>query len=146
MSKKKCNNNKKKICKKSKKECKKKKKLSAKDLKNRLSFYKAMYNVPKNHRCDLIKYLNDEGTNYLCEAIYNTIHVDLGLKGKKKQKLINELKTCGSKINHICQKTIDINKRKKYLSQKGGFLGTLLSVVIPTVASLITSAIKRKNA
>ena len=117
--------------------------LSKSQLHNKLKFYKLIYSVPNSIRCDLIPYLNNDATDLLCEAVYNTIHVNLGLKGKKRTQLIKELKSCRSKVNHICNKKVDINKRRKYLQQEGGFLGALLGVVIPAITSLIAGLTRK---
>lgn len=121
------------------------KKLKKKDLEHKLQFYKAIHDIPNPKRCSIIPYLSDEATDLLCEAVYNSIKVDLGFKGPKKQQLIKELKACGTHLNHICKKSTPHNKRKKFLSQKGGFLGTLLGLVIPTVVSLISSLASKKS-
>ena len=119
-----------------------KKKLNKNQLKKRLKFYHTFYNI-KNKQL-IIPYLSDEAINLLCEAVYNTLNTDLGLKGKQKSHLVKQLKACGSSLQSLCKKTKCIDKRKKYLTQKGGFLGALLAAVIPTLASLIGSLTKKK--
>lgn len=123
----------------------KNKKLSQNQLKYRLNFYNTINKIPSNIRCEVIQYLSDEAADLLCEAVYNTVNVDLGLKGKKKQNLVKSLKSCGSKIHLLCKRHTNINRRKKILSQEGGFLGALLSAVIPTIGSLLGSAFTRNG-
>jgi len=129
-----------------KKNCKKKKalKLNKPQLKKRLQFYETIHNIPNKQRCNIIPYLSNDATDLLCEAIYNTINVDLGLKGNKKKALVRELKNCGSKLNHICNKATPVEKRKQYLMQEGGFIGPLLGAIIPSIASLIGGLINKK--
>lgn len=132
------------MCKKNKR--KQKINLQKNDLQQRLKFFQTLKKIPQKDRCALIPYLSNNCTDLLCEAIYNTINVDYGLRGKKKQKLVAELKKCGKHhLNHICKKSISIEKRKQLLSQKGGFLGVLLSAVIPTIASLIQNFTSKNN-
>ena len=116
-----------------------------KDLSNKLKFYEAIHKVPNSHRCNLIQYLSNDGTDLLCEAIHNAVNVNLGLKGTKKKKLVAELKKCGEKkIQTLCKKSTPVEIRRKILTQKGGFLGTLLSVLFPTIISLIGSLTSSK--
>lgn len=117
--------------------------LKKKDLLKRLQFFSTLKKLPKKQIQSLAPYLSTKCTHYLCEALYNIIHVDLGLSAAKKRKLKKELQKC-NKIKYLCDKKICPIKRKNILKQKGGFLGTLLSVAIPSIISLI-SALTQKN-
>ena len=114
------------------------KRLKKTDLITRLKFYKTIFKIPKKLRCLIIPYLCDNSINLLCEALHNSVNINLGIKGIKKKTLIKELKGCSSTIKYLCKKSNCIKKRKNYLCQKGeGFLGPLLNAVIPVIWSLI---------
>ena len=116
-----------------------------KDMKNRIKFYQVMYNLPKKTRCSIIPYLADEYVNFLSEAVYNTVKTNLGLTKKQKNKLKKELNCCKNSIKTICSEKIPIARRRKILTQKGGFLGVLLSTILPIISSVIAGAVSRKE-
>ena len=111
------------------------------ELKNRVKFYQVMYNLPKKTRCSIIPYLADEYVNFLSEAVYNTVNTNLGLTKKQKNRLRKELNCCKNSVKSICSEKTSIGRRRHILTQKGGFLGILLSTILPIISSLIVGAV-----
>ena len=110
-----------------------------KDLEKRLNLYQLMNSLPKKTRCEILPHLSDDAISFLCEAIYNTVNVDLGLSKSQQKKLRDELIPCKNEINILCKKHTSADKRKKILCQRGGFLGFLLKAILPLVGGLLAA-------
>lgn len=113
-----------------------------KDLQKRLELFSALNKLPKKLLQTITPFLSSECTDYICEALYNTINVDLNLKEKDKRRLRKAYNKCNN-ISSLCNKSTHIHKKRQLLKQKGGFLGALLGVAIPTIVQLISSLTKK---
>lgn len=83
--------------------------------------------------------LNDEMINLISQICYNLMHKNLDVDAQRAEREL------GPHRQDICQL---MNKktsagRKRNIVQKGGFIGTLLSIAVPSIISGIVSLIKR---
>ena len=74
----------------------------------------------------LIKYLNSEGIKVLSEAVFNVLFNEAPLTTNQKRKLRKEYSRDKKTLREISKKSSSLVKKRKMLSQTGGFLGTLL--------------------
>ena len=74
----------------------------------------------------LIKYLNSEGIKVLSEAVFNVLFNEAPLTTNQKRKLRKEYSRDKKTLREISKKSTSLVKKRKMLSQTGGFLGTLL--------------------
>lgn len=88
----------------------------------------------------LMEYLNDKSVNNICECVYNIIHTDLKLPGKKKLMLKNHIKKncCVKRLKQISNKKVPLFKRRQALKQEGKGLPALLAAAIPFLINLFT--------
>jgi len=76
----------------------------------------------------LIKRATNGEIKSICEICDNCLKGNLPHKKLIKHK---------ASIRYLANKKKTISQKRKYISQKGGFLGSLLSVAIPVIAGLI---------
>lgn len=92
----------------------------------------------------LIDFLNDNAIDALSECVYNI--VCKGGSNRLSKRQVNKLKRNLMHNKHnlriIGNKSVNMKKRKKALTQEGGSLGLILSAAIPLISSLISGAIK----
>ena len=96
----------------------------------------ALINVLKKSsleaRSRLINYLNSEGINVLSESVHNVLFNDAPLKSSQRRRLKKEYSKDKKILKEISKRRGSFKKKKKLLKQTGGFLGTLLGIVIWT--------------
>lgn len=105
---------------------------------SKVQLLKILKSCKPESRIHLIKYLNDDGINALCEITFNLLFNNLKLPEKSKKKIKENYKGKRKDLKKIANKHISIKKRKALLIQHGGFLGTLLGVALPILSSLLT--------
>ena len=96
----------------------------------------ALINVLKKSspeaRSRLINYLNSEGINVLSESVHNVLFNDAPLKSSQRRRLKKQYSKDKKILKEISKRRGSFKKKKKLLKQTGGFLGTLLGIVIWT--------------
>src|SRR5882757_10892375 len=111
------------------------KNIVSKSLKNSLPFFKIVARLPDRSRKIILDDLAGDQTAYnaVQEIAYNTIKGNVKLKKSQKTKLKKHEKV----LKKFCclKNKKNLKKRKQLLVQSGGFL----PILIPTVASIITS-------
>ena len=95
-------------------------------------------------RQKLIKHLDSDAIDTLCECVYNLINEDLGLSRAKISKLKQKLEPSKRNLRFVANKSNSVTKRRKVLSQEGEGLGLILSAAIPLISSLISGLTKKK--
>ncbi len=113
-----------------------KKKCSSK-LKNQCKLYECLVKVPNHLRQHIIKHLDDDGINDICECIYNVIFTDLNISKRKKDILRKHIKQYPN-IKNIINKKVSVSKRRQALIQHGSGIGLILSTVLPLLTSLFS--------
>lgn len=108
------------------------------ELKNQFHLYKTLHKLPKDTLKHLIKHLDDQSINQICECVYNVIYTDLKLSKKKKNSLKKKLHThcCVKNLKKISNKKLTVSKRRKALMQEGEGIGLILSAIIPLLTKL----------
>ena len=96
----------------------------------------ALINVLKKSspeaRSRLINYLNSEGINVLSESVHNVLFNDAPLKSSQRRRLKKQYSKDKKILKEISKRRGIFKKKKRLLKQSGGFLGTLLGIVIWT--------------
>ena len=97
----------------------------------------ALRHLSKQERDVILRKLLDNSlTKCICECVLNTINGNIDVNKSQKQLL--------RKHSKILRKLADSrgtwNSKRKLIVQKGGFLGTLLSVVGSILAGVIAGA------
>ena len=81
--------------------------------------------------------------NTLYQLVYNLIYFkNQNLSKESKKKLISALIGNEPIVKYVSRKSNNFEKKKKKLSQSGGFLGTLFAVGLPILAEIIASQVR----
>lgn len=86
----------------------------------------------------IIKESDPEVMKAICECAHNILRNNVPMSSSQFKKLKRHRKH----LRLLANKKVSTARKKKIL-QKGGFLGGLLSVAIPAIASVISGLIKR---
>ena len=107
-------------------------------LKSTLPFFKIVARLPDKSRKLILNDLGGDQTAYdaVQEIAYNTIKGNVKLKKSQKRNLKKHEKVLKK---FCCLKKKCLNKRKQLLVQSGGFL----PILIPTIASLLTTLLAK---
>jgi len=81
----------------------------------------------------IISKCNKELVNCISECVLNVLNGNSKLPGCVKRKLQKHM----AAPRKVSDRRVPLSKKKKLIVQRGGFLLPLLSVVLPTLASLI---------
>lgn len=76
-------------------------------------------------------------TNALSEICYNCLRGVPKLTQSQKRRLRRH----AHDIEFMGDPNVPYKRKRKFLKQKGGFIGTLLTTLLPTVVSLASSAL-----
>lgn len=69
----------------------------------------------------------------LCECALNVLNGNIPLKPSEKRKL----KKYKQNLRSLVNKKVSVQKKKKTLNQKGGFLGALLTPILSALGGLL---------
>lgn len=112
------------------------KNLIKKNYREKFKLYQSLTKVPDDLKKHIIKHLDDNSINDICECLYNVIFNDLKLTQKKKNILRNHIKKTMPNIKKLTNPNVSVSKRRKALSQHGNGLGFILSTVLPFLTKL----------
>lgn len=85
-------------------------------------------------RKSLLKQATKEELTSLFEICLNILRGHLPLSPHMHKKLERERQT----LRTLADKKISLQRKKKVINQKGGFLGTLAGIALPLLAQLLT--------
>lgn len=108
--------------------------------KKQFKLLEALLESKPDRRSSILHYLNQSGLETLGEAAYNTLFRNSGLTPKERDKLKGNLSNFSRTLYTIAKKSTPAEKRRRLLvrvNQKGAGLGTLLSIAIPLLGSLL---------
>ena len=108
------------------------------DFLSKLKLLGILKKIKISERPHLLKYLNEDGVDILCECYKNIIFNDLKLKPKVKKNLRKNLIGKEREIRLLANKRISNKRRKKVIIQQGGNpLGLILTTVIPILTDIL---------
>src|SRR5215475_8171498 len=81
----------------------------------------------------IIKNCSNELVKSLSECVLNVLRDNLPLTACQKKRL----KKFKVPLRALADKRVSISAKKRLINQRGGFLAPLLSVILPTLASLL---------
>lgn len=88
-----------------------------------------------------LKYLPDDTVNAIGEGTLNILCGNVPVS----QSVLKTLKRRKRSLQTIANKRLPIKQRRRVISQTGGaILSTILGILLPTIASLIGSAVAKK--
>lgn len=107
--------------------------------KQNIDLLKILLKLSNEERKYLIKKLNQKEVDYVCSVCYNILFTKNGLLlGKKKiNRLRKEVEANRKEFLKLSNKAGSLNQKKRILSQQGKGLGTVLSVAIPLLSSIL---------
>ena len=114
----------------------------------KLELLKLLTSLRAKNRCKVLKLLDDNSVNFICECVFNVCFTDLKLSRNKRKKLKSKLKSQEKVLRYLARKDNSVKNRRKKLVQSGGYIGTLLSIAIPVLTSIfssLSSKNERKN-
>lgn len=112
------------------------KKTYKKNFKDKFHLYECIAKVPSNLRQHILKHLDNESVDDICECLYNVVFTDLNLSKKKKKKLREHIHKNIPNIKHLTNRKVAVSKRRQALSQHGNGIGLILSTILPFIAKL----------
>ena len=86
----------------------------------------------------IIKNSSEDFIKCLCECCLNLLKGNIPISQGQKKKL----KKYKNPVRNLAKKSVSI-KHKRKIVQRGGFLGTLLSTIIPAIAGLVGGLVKK---
>ena len=105
-----------------------------------LQLLKFLANLNKKDQETSLKFLNDEGLEYISETIFNILYnsdCTSSLTKDRRKKLIKTLKPKDKIFQQISNKQRPILSRRKKILQSGSGISLLLSAAIPFLVSLL---------
>jgi len=84
----------------------------------------------------IISNCNKELVNSILECILNVLNGNVKLTGRNTRKLRKNKVT----LRNVADKRVSLSTTKKLVVQRRGFLFSLISAVLPAIASLIVSS------
>ena len=115
-------------------------KLTKRKARKVLNLIKFICTLKKTRQEVAIKYLNDEGVDYVCETIFNILYnpqCTNVLSSNKKTRLIKKLRPHSSTFQSLANKKYPLVSKRQKILQSGSGLSLLLSAAIPFLASLL---------
>ncbi len=103
---------------------------------DKYKLYECITKVPKNLRNHMLKHLDDDSVDDVCECLYNVVFTDLNLSKQKKQMLRKHIKKSIPDINMLTNRATSVSKRRQALSQHGNGIGLILSAILPFLTKL----------
>ena len=106
-----------------------------------LELLKFLTKLNKNNRETALKFLNNEGLDYISETIFNILYnpdCTSNLTKSKRSRLVNTLKPSSHILRKISNKNYPIVSKQKKIVQSGSGISLLLSAAIPFLISLLS--------
>ena len=114
--------------------------ISQKKIQRILLLFKLLSNLNKTNRETVLKFINDEGIEYISECIFNVLYnsdCTSPLSKSRQNKLVRSLKPQSHLYKKLSQKKYPISLKRKKIIQSGAGISLLLSAVIPFLTSLL---------
>ena len=89
----------------------------------------------------IVKGVSDEVIKLMAQICINIMHKNLMRSPKVAVKRLSPYK---KQLVAITRPKVSVTKKRSILSQKGGFLSTLLAIALPVISSIIGSIASRK--
>lgn len=107
--------------------------------KESLKLYRALNELNTPSLTHVLKHIDANGIESICECIYNTIYTDLSIPKSKSLKIRRNLANAQSKrnIKIITKKLNSTERKRRALIQEGKGIGLILSTVVPLLANLL---------
>ena len=111
--------------------------------KNKVNLFKSLSSLNGDNLTHVLKHIDANGVESVCECVFNTIYTDLKLSNRNRNKIRNTFKNNKSlrNLKVITDKSKNIQKKRKALLQEGKGIGLILATVAPLLASLFSKAI-----
>lgn len=89
-----------------------------------------------NKECEhLMKGMSDEVVKVMAQICVNLMNKNIPLKSPEAVRALTAYK---KELRAISKPKTKVTRQRKVLEQKGGFIGTILSVALPLLASLLS--------
>ena len=114
--------------------------ISRKKINSILELLRYLTKVKKSDQTTALKFINDEGLDYISETIYNILYNPeciSKLTNFKKKKLVQNLKPNSPILKKLCNKKYPIISKRRKVLQSGSGISLLLSAAIPFLTSLL---------
>ena len=112
--------------------------------KNNINFLKAISRLDSNGFAQITPLLKTAHINLICELCRNVLFSKFGQKlGKKSFNKIKKITKPNRNLwLNLANKNVSTQKKRKIISQRGGMLGTIISLAVPLITSLISAFTK----
>ena len=109
-----------------------------------LAFFNVLSGLSQKELQVLVKYLNSDGINLIGTLVFNLTQYRNPLNKKGQEKLEKCIDENCKLVNHLIKPTNSYKVKRKNLQKQNGaaLLTTLLTVGIPILAEIISSAVR----
>ena len=80
----------------------------------KLELLKLLTSLRAKNRCKVLKLLDDNSVNFICECVFNVCFTDLKLSRNKRKKLKSKLKSQEKVLRYLARKDNSV-KNRRYL-------------------------------
>lgn len=104
--------------------------------KEQLSQLRLLQICPLKLRKQLIEKVNNKCIKAICECCLNTLKGNVPLTAEQKKKLSKHKGI----IRKLSDRKLSLKKKRKIISQKGGFLNILIPTVLSVLSGLVNGS------
>jgi hypothetical protein len=87
-----------------------------------------------------MKGLSDEVIKVMAEICVNLMNKNIALRSPEA---VRSLVAYKKELRAVSKPKTKLHRKRKVFEQKGGFIGTLLSVALPLIGSLLSGGLRR---
>jgi len=108
--------------------------------KDKIKLFQSLSKLNSDGLTHVLKHIDSNGVESLCECVFNTIYTDLNLPKRKRYNIRQHFKRPGAvrNLKIITNKDKNTEKKRRALIQEGKGIFTILAAVAPLLASLFT--------
>lgn len=110
-------------------------------LKRNFKLLRFLKKAKRKHRSSFLKTAPTDVILCLCDCAHNVLRGNIHLKKKDRDSLRRYKKA----LRQLTEKKSGVEKKRKFLIQKGGFLPYLLGPIISAAGGIIGNLIKRAS-
>jgi hypothetical protein len=127
--------------KRSKKSSKKSVKISKATLRKALPALRGICKLRGEELNGVLSYLNRDAREILYHCIYNCVYNDR-IPAEVRQQLRDQLTDNQKSVKYLANPENDRIKKRRLLKQTGGYLHTILAILLPLLTSIVAKATK----
>lgn len=108
--------------------------------KDKIKLFNALSKLNSDNFTHILKHIDSNGVESICECVFNTIYTDLKIPKRRKSNIRKIFRNPNAirNLKIITNKNKNTEKKRKALIQEGRGIFTILATVAPLLASLFS--------